>query len=378
MDRERAIFEDLCARAGAVVPAVSALAAGIAEIDVLACFAERAVKARWVRPRMVAEPVLAIKAGRHPVLDEILGGDFVPNDVMLGVEEEPAARGASEPPRLALITGPNMAGKSTYIRQVALLVLLAHAGSYVPADEATVGVSDRIFTRVGADDALHSGQSTFMVEMIETASILNNATGRSLVVLDEIGRGTSTLDGLSLAWAVAEFLAREGGPRTLFATHYHELTALQEQMPGRVRNLHVAVREWPPGDPAAQIVFLHRILPGRTDRSYGIHVARLAGIPADVLARAREVLDSVSVAHGGGGIGGTDGPRPVALNSSRAAATIGRTSGRSGAGDQLALFTEFVQHPAVGALRGVELDGLTPMRAFDELRRLKGMVDGSG
>jgi DNA mismatch repair protein MutS len=330
---------------------------------------------------MVAEPVLAIKGGKHPVLEEILGGDVVTNDVEVGGGRdtgngirETAESGA----RLALITGPNMAGKSTYIRQVALLVLLAHAGSFVPAEEAVVGIADRIFTRVGADDALHAGQSTFMVEMTETASILNNATGRSLVVLDEIGRGTSTLDGLSLAWAVAEFLGREGGPRTLFATHYHELTDLAERMPGRVRNLHVAVREWPPGDPAAQIVFLHRILPGKTDRSYGIHVARLAGIPGDVLKRAREVLESVSVEHGGDGIGG-DGQGAVG-SSARGEGGLGAQGrGRRAVpkrGDQLALFTEFVRHPAVDALRGLELDGLTPIRAFDELRRLKGLLDG--
>jgi DNA mismatch repair protein MutS len=375
MDRERAIFEDLCARAGSVIPAVSALAEAIAEIDVLGCFAERAVKGRWVRPRVVAEPVLSITGGRHPVLDEILGGDFVPNDVALGVVEPES--GADGPSALALITGPNMAGKSTYIRQVALLVLLAHTGSFVPAEEASVGLTDRIFTRVGADDALHAGQSTFMVEMTETASILNNATGRSLVVLDEIGRGTSTLDGLSLAWAVAESLARDGGPRTLFATHYHELTDLAERMPGRVRNLHVAVREWPPGDPAAQIVFLHRILPGKTDRSYGIHVARLAGIPADVLKRAREVLESVSVEHGGAGIGVAGGADPK-TPASRPGRTGPAPAGgrRLRAGDQLALFTEYVRHPAVDAIREMDLDGLTPMRAFDEVRRLKRMVDG--
>jgi DNA mismatch repair protein MutS len=368
LDRERAIFENLCTRAAAVIPQTSALADAIAEIDVLSCFAERAVKGRWMRPRIVPEPVLSIKAGRHPVLDEILGADFVPNDAELGGGAEQGAgdggQGTGDGPRLALITGPNMAGKSTYIRQVALLVLLAHTGSFIPADEAVIGITDRIFTRVGADDALHAGQSTFMVEMTETASILNNATARSLVVLDEIGRGTSTLDGLSLAWAVAEFLARDDGPRTLFATHYHELTILAERLPERVRNLHVAVREWPPGDPAAQIVFLHRILPGKTDRSYGIHVARLAGIPADVLKRAREVLESVSVEHGGDGIGGGG------LGS---AARIAEVKVRRG--DQLPLFTEYVRHPAVDAIRGLDLDGLTPMRAFDELRRLRELTD---
>ena len=190
-----------------------------------------------------------------------------------------------------------MAGKSTYIRQVALIAILAHAGSFVPAKAASIGITDRVYARIGADDALHLGRSTFMVEMIETANILNTATERSLVILDEIGRGTSTLDGLSLAWAIAEDLARlatdSRGPRTLFATHYHELTDLADLHPDRIANLHVAVREW-----GESIVFLHRILPGRTNSSYGIHVAKLAGMPSGVSARAGELLESLSVARG--------------------------------------------------------------------------------
>jgi DNA mismatch repair protein MutS len=246
-----------------------------------------------------------------------------------------------------------MAGKSTFIRQTALIALLAHAGSFVPAQAATIGITDRIFTRVGADDALHTGQSTFMVEMTETATILNNATPRSLVILDEIGRGTSTLDGLSLAWAIAEFLAgdqQHPGPRTLFATHYHELTELEERLSGRIQNLHVSVREW-----GEQIVFLHRILPGRTDRSYGVHVAKLAGIPSAVVDRARQVLAALSVHHG---------PSPA---SPAQPPPVG----------QLSLFTENVPHPAVDALREVKLDGLSPMQAFDELRKLQQMTIGS-
>jgi DNA mismatch repair protein MutS len=188
-----------------------------------------------------------------------------------------------------------MAGKSTYIRQAALIALLAHVGSFVPAERAVVGIADRIFTRIGASDELHAGQSTFMVEMTETARILNHATARSVVALDEIGRGTSTLDGLSLAWAITEHLA-EAGPRTLFATHYHELTELSERLP-QVRNLHVTVREWK-GD----VVFLHRIAPGATDRSYGIHVAQLAGIPRSVVARAQQLLGTLEV---------QTGPRPA-------------------------------------------------------------------
>lgn len=342
LDRERVLFDDLCARAAGVIPSISAFARVVGELDVLLTFADHAVCRGWTRPEMTADATLRITGGRHPVLESVLGDRFVPNDVELGGEP-----GAS----LALITGPNMAGKSTFIRQTALIVLLAHAGSFVPAERAVIGLADRLFTRVGADDALHAGQSTFLVEMVETANILNNATGRSVVILDEIGRGTSTLDGLSLAWAIAERLALgaapETPPRTLFATHYHELTELEERLPGRVRNLHVSVREW--GD---QIVFLHRIMPGRTDRSYGIHVARLAGVPADVLARAREVLESLAVHHG----------PAAARERTRAVA--------SPANGQMTLFTEYVPHPAVDELREIKLETLTPMQAFDALRRL--------
>ena len=348
VERERALFEQLCDLAAGSIPAISGFGQDVGEIDVLLGFADRAVRKGWVRPRIGGEAVLLIKGGRHPVLEEVLGRDFVPNDVELGGEAGEAR------PRLALITGPNMAGKSTFIRQTALIVLLAHAGSFVPAEDALIGLTDRIFTRVGADDALHAGQSTFMVEMTETATILNNTTPRSLVILDEIGRGTSTLDGLSLAWAIAEFLAgdeRRAGPRTLFATHYHELTGLQELLPGRVHNLHVSVREW--GD---QIVFLHRILPGRTDQSYGVHVAKLAGIPTTVVERAREVLASLAVHHAPDGV------------SAPPARTATPPDG------QFSLFTEFVPHPALDALREVKIDRLTPLQAFDELRRLQGLA----
>jgi DNA mismatch repair protein MutS len=357
LDRERVLFERLCEVAAAAIPAISAFGQTVAELDALWCFAERAVRKGWVRPEMTDAAALSIRAARHPVLEEVLGEAFVPNDLAVGVISEEAsesANGDGGAPALALITGPNMAGKSTFIRQVALIVLLAHAGSFVPAEAATIGVTDRIFTRVGADDALHAGQSTFMVEMTETATILNSATARSLVILDEIGRGTSTLDGLSLAWAIAEFLAGSAarpGPRTLFATHYHELTELDERLPGRVRNLHVAVREW-----GEEIVFLHRILPGRTDRSYGVHVAKLAGIPTSVVQRARLVLASLAVHHGP-----VSGPRPEL-----AAPPAG----------QLSLFTEYLAHPVVDQLRELKLEAMAPIQAFDELRRLQQMVRG--
>jgi DNA mismatch repair protein MutS len=251
-----------------------------------------------------------------------------------------------------------MAGKSTYIRTAALLTLLAHTGCFVPADRATIGLTDRIFTRIGADDALHAGQSTFMVEMTETARILNHATGRSLIILDEIGRGTSTLDGLSLAWAIAETVA-EAGPRTLFATHYHELTDLEERLPGRVINLHVAVREF-----NDDIVFLHRILPGRTDQSYGIHVAKLAGLPTKTIARAREVLDSLAVHHHGPGEEKAKGERR-------------KTKVAPSSNGQLGLFTEYVAHPVVSELKEIKIDSLSPLQAFDALRQLKALVDRS-
>lgn len=247
-----------------------------------------------------------------------------------------------------------MAGKSTYIRQNALLVVLAQAGSFIPANDATIGITKRIFTRVGADDALHRGQSTFMVEMIETANILNHADASSLVILDEIGRGTSTLDGLSLAWAICEWLA-ETAPRTLFATHYHEITELEERLENKVKNLNVAVREWTTEDGQQEIAFLHSIRPGRADQSYGVHVAQLAGVPKAITNRAREILDTLSVQHAGRV--DTQQVKPA--------------SAHPKAGDQLGLFTEFLSHPVVDELKEIKLDSLSPMDAFDLLRKLK-------
>ena len=251
-----------------------------------------------------------------------------------------------------------MAGKSTYIRQCALLVVLAQAGSFVPAESMSIGVCDRIFTRVGADDALHQGLSTFMVEMTETANILNNATNQSLIILDEIGRGTSTLDGLSLAWAIAEHLATHQ-PRTLFATHYHEITQLEEQLTDRVRNLHVAVREWTSEDGVQEIAFLHSIRPGRADQSYGVHVARLAGVPNSVTNRATEVLESLSV------------QQADRIDATPAKSKAAVTKSNTDSIGQLGLFTEFLNHPVVDQLREVKLDEMTPMQAFDALRALQ-------
>jgi DNA mismatch repair protein MutS len=260
------------------LPEIQQTAAALAQLDVLAAFAQTARLYGYCRPRIGTEGQIHIVDGRHPVLDQSVSEErFVPNDVQLDLKTQ----------QIALITGPNMAGKSTFIRQAALLTLLAHTGSFIPAAKATVDLVDRIFTRIGASDNLARGQSTFMVEMSETANILNNATSRSLVILDEIGRGTSTFDGLSLAWSIVEYLHNQVGAKTLFATHYHELTELSARLP-RLKNYNVAVREW-----NDQIVFLRKIVEGGTDKSYGIQVARLAGVPKPVLERAKEILGNL-------------------------------------------------------------------------------------
>jgi DNA mismatch repair protein MutS len=332
---EQQLFEKVRQTLLPHVEAFQELAFGLARVDVLSSLAGLAIDRRYCRPAVIEDRVLEIVDGRHPVLDQQLGSEFVANDVKFSPDDS-----------LALITGPNMAGKSTYIRQVALITLLAQVGSYVPAKSATVGVADRLFTRIGASDELHSGQSTFMVEMTETANILNNATERSLVVLDEIGRGTSTLDGLSLAWAIAEHIAANIHCRTLFATHYHELTDLSQRFRG-VRNLNVAVREW-----EDQVIFLHRIVEGGTDRSYGIHVARLAGVPKTVLERARQLLGELAVHH-------TAHTRAI-RSKTRAAADE----------NQLALFTD-PSKEIVGELAAVDVEKMTPIQAFELMQRLK-------
>ena len=249
----------------------------VSTLDVLTSFATVAEDLNYCMPEVDDSGILDIKGGRHPVIDKMLGtGVFVENDTYLDKEEN----------RLSIITGPNMAGKSTYMRQVALITLMAQVGSFVPASEAHIGVVDKIFTRVGASDDLSMGQSTFMVEMMEVATILKEATSNSLVILDEIGRGTSTYDGLSIAWAVAEYIAdkEKCGAKTLFATHYHELTELEEKLEG-VKNYNIAVKE-----KGEDIIFLRKIIPGGTDESYGIHVARLAGVPKAVTQKADEIL----------------------------------------------------------------------------------------
>src|SRR6185437_11066810 len=330
---EQTLFENV---RQALLPHISAfqeLAYGLARIDVLAALANLALERRYCQPTVVDDRVLEIVDGKHPVLEQQLGSEFVANDCRFAPDDT-----------LSLITGPNMAGKSTYIRQVALITLLAQIGAHVPAKSATIGIADRLFTRIGASDELHGGQSTFMVEMTETANILNNATDRSLVILDEIGRGTSTLDGLSLAWAIAEHVASDVKCRALFATHYHELTDLAQRFRG-VKNLNVAVREW-----EDQVVFLHRIVEGGTDRSYGIHVARLAGVPKPVLDRARQLLSELAVHH---------------VSHTRA------MKNRKVANDaQLDLFGDPAKE-LLKALSGIQVDKLSPVQAFDLLRAWK-------
>jgi DNA mismatch repair protein MutS len=323
-------------------PAVQRCAGAVAVADVLASLALVAAENNYARPRVTDEAGVEIREGRHPVLEKTLADEkFVPNDfVMDGVEHI-----------VSVITGPNMAGKSTYIRQVALLVLMAQMGSFIPAKRAAVGVADRIFTRVGASDEIARGQSTFMVEMNETANILNNATPRSLIILDEVGRGTSTFDGVSIAWAVTEYIYNHLKARTLFATHYHELAELALVLPG-VRNYNVAVKEW-----KDDVIFLRKIIEGSTDKSYGIHVARLAGLPKSVVERAKTILGNLEAetldADGRPRFAKVRKPKPGEM--------------------QMALFA-VKPHPVVDALRDVDVTSMTPIEALNKLNELKEMA----
>jgi DNA mismatch repair protein MutS len=277
LELELQLFEQIRTQAAQYISRLQNLADTIAQCDCLTALAYLAGRRNYIRPKITNGGELIINEGKHPVLAETLGPEFVPNDIALGEKAGDCL----------IITGPNMSGKSTYIRQTALLVIIAQAGSFIPAKDAQLGLVDRIFTRVGASDELVRGQSTFMVEMTETANIINNATEKSLVILDEVGRGTSTYDGLALAWAITEHIANKLKCRTLFATHYHELTELAELFTN-VKNCNVAVREW-----ADEVVFLHKILPGGTDKSYGIHVAKLAGVPKPIVERSKEILEEL-------------------------------------------------------------------------------------
>ena len=331
---ERRIFSEVNIRVGSDAEAMLKNAAAISRIDVAAALAEVAAGNDYVRPTFTQDSTLSIIDGRHPVVEQnsqgegVIGQRFVPNDARFTAGE-----------RIQIITGPNMSGKSTYLRQLALITLLAQIGSFVPANSAEIGLVDRIFTRIGAHDELHAGRSTFMVEMIETAEILNHATERSLLILDEIGRGTSTYDGLSLAWAIVEYLHNHPRlkPRTLFATHYHELTGLADLLP-LVANYNVDVAE--EGD---QVTFLHKIVPGGSDRSYGIHVAQLAGLPREVVSRANEIM----------------------LDLEKHAPTAAVEPGRLSSGQQMVLFPE--SSPILEELEELDVTSMTPLEAINKL-----------
>ena len=337
-EMERSLFRQVCSQIGNYAESIGRLASGIAALDVFSALAEVAAVHGYVRPRLNLDNAISIKDGRHPVVEQTLGpGAYVPNDVQLSNEDA----------RIVVLTGPNMAGKSTYIRQAAIIVLMAQIGSFVPAAEATIGLVDRIFTRVGLQDDLTTGQSTFMVEMVETAAILNQATPRSLVILDEIGRGTSTYDGLSIARSVIEHLHNDPrlGCKTLFATHYHELTELAHTLPG-VRNFSVAVVE-----EEGRVVFLHRIVAGGADRSYGVHVAQLAGLPRAVVNRAWEVLEELE--------------RPGSNRKSPAK----RSSKSELAARQMPLFQP--DQPLTDAVLNLDIPNLTPLEAINKLYELQ-------
>ena len=353
---ELQLFDELRELTLRHVPQLLATAECLADLDALASLAEVARARDYVRPEIADTPVLEIEAGRHPVVEATeAAGTFVPNDcVCTGTRRTPNdSESPDATPSILLITGPNMAGKSTYIRQTALIVLMAQIGSFVPARKAKIGVADRLFARVGASDELARGQSTFMVEMTEAARILNTASERSVVVLDEIGRGTSTYDGLSLAWSMVEYLHNQIGCRTLFATHYHELTELADQLPG-VANRNVMVREH-----FGKIVFLHQIVEGSADRSYGIHVAQLAGVPRAVSERAEEILAELEQSGHRLDTPHAEVPEPHT-----------QTTPTKQVGMQLTLF-ETAEHPIVEKLRELDLNNMTPMEALAAMDSLK-------
>ena len=339
-DRRRRIeyelFEEVRSRVAARAPELMGTARALARLDALAALAEVAHARGHVRPVVDRGEILTVADGRHPALEARPGAVVTPNDLEL----------AAEAP-IVILTGPNMSGKSVYLRQAAHVVIMAQIGAWVPAREARIGVVDRIFTRVGAQDNLARGQSTFLVEMVETATILNNVTPRSLVLLDEVGRGTSTFDGLAIAWAVVEALHDRGrGAKVLFATHFHELTRLAGRLPG-VRNFHVAVREW-----NDEIIFLHKVQPGASDRSYGIQVARLAGLPAEVVARARALLAELEEA--------------------------GQVRADARDAVQLGLFAPAVPDPVATELAGLDLGQLTPLEALNLLHKWQQRAVGAG
>jgi len=357
MELEYRIFSELREAVALRIPDIQTAAQAIAEIDAIVSFARIARERDYVRPKIDASEEVEIKDGRHPVLETILApGDFVPNGLSL-TEDHP----------IMVITGPNMTGKSTYIRQVALLTLLAHTGSFLPCRSARIGVVDRIFTRVGAADDISRGQSTFMVEMNETANILNNATSRSLLVLDEVGRGTSTFDGISLAWAITEHIAHKLGARTLFATHYHELTELAITSP-LVRNFTFSVKEW-----NDEIIFLRKVVEGAADKSYGIHVARLAGIPKPVLRRSREILHNLETQSLDLQGRPSFAPTPAIQGDQEVEdGEVSTDAGRQAKKDSLQLdLFQNTNDPVLKEIKALDVSSLTPLEALNILDELK-------
>ncbi|KUJ81668.1 DNA mismatch repair protein MutS [Microbulbifer flavimaris] len=361
--REKALYEELINQLNEFLAQLQGAAAGVSELDVLACLAERADNLRLCRPVLGEEPGLDINAGRHPVVEQVLDEPFVANDIALRDDR-----------RMLVITGPNMGGKSTYMRQTALIALLAHVGSYVPADSARIGLLDRIFTRIGSADDLAGGRSTFMVEMTETANILRNASANSLVLMDEIGRGTSTYDGLSLAWACAHFLAERVRAFTLFATHYFELTDLPNRCP-EAANIHLNATEH--GD---DIVFLHRIEEGPASKSYGLQVAKLAGIPREVLEEARERLQALESGSQEASIEVAGAPVADPSNAISKAADLGQPVTEAAgplAGTESPLQVDLfgsAPHPAIEALTELDPDDLTPRQALEQLYALRKLL----
>lgn len=359
---ERELFGELQALVAEQGEPILKNASLIAMLDCFLSFSRIARERNYVRPTVEESSRLYIKAGRHPVVETMMepGERFVPNDTVLDTETE----------QVAIITGPNMAGKSTMLRQVALIVLLAQVGSFVPADEATIGIVDKIFTRVGAQDNIAAGESTFLVEMHESANILNNATQSSLILLDEVGRGTSTFDGVSIAWAIAEYLHERIGARTLFATHYHELNALADRF-DRIHNYKVEVREH-----EDRIIFLRTVTPGTADHSYGIEVAKMAGLPAEVTDRAKEImvqLEGASEANPVGGAEAVNGPsvKRVDRDSISAGAGLSQISLFEIAAETDPLLNEVAEH-----IRSLDLHSMTPVQAMVELERLRTMLAG--
>jgi DNA mismatch repair protein MutS len=336
-DLEANLYHQVLGQISQAAEALLSLADAVAELDVLAAFAAAAIANSYVRPEINDGVVLNIAQGRHPVVELSVGpGNFIANDLLLDGESS----------QLVILTGPNMAGKSTYLKQTAIIVLMAQIGSFVPAAQAEIGLCDRIFTRIGAREDLTSGKSTFMVEMVETAEILSNATSKSLLILDEVGRGTSTYDGLAIARAVVEYIHDRLGARTLFATHYHELVELAGKLP-RVSNFNVAVTE-----DKGEVVFLHHIQPGGVDRSYGIHVAKLAGLPKSVINRANRILTELEADRGSSG------------------------QNKSGGVDEIPQLLFFHKPPAViEEIKKLDPDSMTPREALDRLYEIKRSIN---